>query len=206
MNRDRKAATEQETWAKLWPSQHAEKSVPTSQGAAYSDARRRAERGFAPEAKSGCASDAIDCVPRWICVEGAGRPVLADVGAGKSDLGFILYDLVFGPAGRGSVVGIEASGKACRIVAFTVADVRLRAHAVHRITIADSNDPRRLRRHSDGAPRLRHVATDDDRFALRHEAKTIALRVLLSGRSRATLLEEPRRTAATTVSPSYPAP
>jgi hypothetical protein len=35
-------------------------------------------------------------------------PVLADLGAGKSYLGFVLYDLYFGPAGRGRVVNVEA--------------------------------------------------------------------------------------------------
>ena len=35
------------------------------------------------------------------------QPVLADLGAGKSYLGFILYDLYFGPAGRGKVVAVE---------------------------------------------------------------------------------------------------
>jgi len=36
------------------------------------------------------------------------QPVLADLGAGKSYLGFILYDLYFGPAGRGRVTAVEA--------------------------------------------------------------------------------------------------
>src|ERR1700759_5556801 len=36
------------------------------------------------------------------------QPVLADLGAGKSYLGFVLYDLYFGPAGRGKVVAVEA--------------------------------------------------------------------------------------------------
>ncbi|HEV7959567.1 MAG TPA: SAM-dependent methyltransferase [Rhizomicrobium sp.] len=35
------------------------------------------------------------------------EPVLADLGAGKSYLGFILYDLYFRPAGRGRVVAVE---------------------------------------------------------------------------------------------------
>jgi hypothetical protein len=35
------------------------------------------------------------------------QPVLADLGAGKSYLGFILYDLYFGPAGRGRVLAVE---------------------------------------------------------------------------------------------------
>jgi hypothetical protein len=34
--------------------------------------------------------------------------VLADLGAGKSYLGFILYDLYFRPRGRGKVVAVEA--------------------------------------------------------------------------------------------------
>src|ERR1700679_2788059 len=36
------------------------------------------------------------------------EPVLADLGAGKSYLGFVLYDLYFGPAGRGKVIAVEA--------------------------------------------------------------------------------------------------
>src|ERR1700760_361772 len=36
------------------------------------------------------------------------RPVLADLGAGKSYLGFILYDLYFGSRGRGRVAAVEA--------------------------------------------------------------------------------------------------
>src|ERR1700761_3615245 len=35
------------------------------------------------------------------------EPVLADLGAGKSYLGFILYDLFFAKEGRGVVYGIE---------------------------------------------------------------------------------------------------
>lgn len=37
-----------------------------------------------------------------------GDVVLADHGAGKSYLGFILYDLVLKPSGRGRVIGVEA--------------------------------------------------------------------------------------------------
>src|SRR5207245_7482726 len=36
-----------------------------------------------------------------------GGPTLADHGAGKSYLGFILYDLYFKPLGRGQIYGIE---------------------------------------------------------------------------------------------------
>src|SRR5258708_22292173 len=36
------------------------------------------------------------------------QPVLADLGAGKSYLGFILYDLYFRAAGRGQVIAVAA--------------------------------------------------------------------------------------------------
>ena len=36
------------------------------------------------------------------------QPVLADLGAGKSYLGFILYDLYLRAAGRGRVIAVEA--------------------------------------------------------------------------------------------------
>ncbi|TFY99610.1 class I SAM-dependent methyltransferase [Ramlibacter rhizophilus] len=39
--------------------------------------------------------------------QGEGRPVLVDHGAGKSYLGFILYDLIFKPRGVGQVWGVE---------------------------------------------------------------------------------------------------
>ena len=35
------------------------------------------------------------------------QPVLADLGAGKSYLGLVLYDLYFAPAGRGEVIAVE---------------------------------------------------------------------------------------------------
>ena len=38
-------------------------------------------------------------------------PTLADHGAGKSYLGFILYDLFFKPSGRGEIYGIETRGE-----------------------------------------------------------------------------------------------
>jgi len=38
------------------------------------------------------------------------QPVLADLGSGKSYLGFVLYDLFFAKEGRGLVYGIEARG------------------------------------------------------------------------------------------------
>jgi hypothetical protein len=100
-------------------------------------------------------------------------PVLADLGAGKSYLGFILYELYFGPAGRGRVVGVESRPElvaAARAIATEsgfdrmefvegqIAEVRLeRADIVTALHACDT-------------------ATDEAiLFALRHDAKYVAL-------------------------------
>jgi hypothetical protein len=101
------------------------------------------------------------------------QPVLADLGAGKSYLGFVLYDLYFGPAGRGRVVAVEArsdliatakkiatdSGFArMDFVQGTIAAAQ--AGAVDIVTALHACD----------------TATDEAiRFALAHEAKYVAL-------------------------------
>jgi hypothetical protein len=101
-------------------------------------------------------------------------PVLADLGAGKSYLAFILYDLVFGPSGRGEIIAIEsraelmASAQALavqshfermRFVAAPIAEARIEG-AVDMVTALHACD----------------TATDDAiRFALKHEARHIAL-------------------------------
>jgi hypothetical protein len=51
---------------------------------------------------------AIDAALAEKDLKGEDGPVLADLGAGKSYLGFILYDLYLAKAGRGRVVNIEA--------------------------------------------------------------------------------------------------
>ena len=101
------------------------------------------------------------------------QPVLADLGAGKSYLGFILYDLYFRPAGRGKVVAVEARPElietAKRVAAesgFDRMDFLLgkitdsEIGAVDVVTALHACD----------------TATDEAiLFALRHEAKFIAL-------------------------------
>jgi len=101
-------------------------------------------------------------------------PVFADVGAGKSYLGFVLYDLILGPAGRGRMVGVETRGdlvakseqlakesgfERMKFVCAPIAQAKLDTE-VEMVTALHACD----------------TATDDAiHFALRHKAKAIAL-------------------------------
>jgi hypothetical protein len=101
------------------------------------------------------------------------QPVLADLGAGKSYLGFILYDLYFGPARRGRVIAVEtrpeliatakkiaaASGfSRMDFVQAKIADTEV--GAVDIVTALHACD----------------TATDEAiQFALKHQAKYVAL-------------------------------
>ena len=107
----------------------------------------------------------------------AERPdaTVADLGTGKSYLGFLLYDLVVGPAGYGSLVGIDvraelversqALAKACgfdrmSFMAGEIAGATLPGGRADMVTALHACD----------------TATDDAiRFALRHQAKVVAL-------------------------------
>src|SRR6185437_3178712 len=107
MARDRKLSDAKHALKELWPSQRSEQSVEllkalhilTRDGALNADSRRKLKqvlhltqllRPFLEE----MLAESED-------------PVLADLGAGKSYLGFILYDLILGPAGKGRVFGVE---------------------------------------------------------------------------------------------------
>jgi hypothetical protein len=169
------AAKDKEAWSKLWPSQHPEKSVPllqalhilTRDGTLNADSRRKLTQVLHLTQLLRPALDALLKEPN--------EPVLADVGAGKSYLGFILYDLVFGPAGHGRVVGVEARDKLVetsqalaaasgfermQFIASPIAEASVAGGRADMVTALHACD----------------TATDDAiRFALRHEAKVIAL-------------------------------
>jgi hypothetical protein len=175
MTRKHAAAKDKEAWSKLWPSQHPEKSVPllqalhilTRDGALNADSRRKLTQVLHLTQLLRPALDALLKEPN--------EPVLADVGAGKSYLGFILYDLVFGPAGRGRVVGVEAREKLVEasqalatasgfermgFIAAPIAEATIPGGRADMVTALHACD----------------TATDDAiRFALCHEAKVIAL-------------------------------
>ena|SRR3569832_368437 len=103
------------------------------------------------------------------------EPVLADLGAGKSYLGFILYDLYFAKQGRGTVYGVEARPDLIETSKRIAAESGFTRMRFLQNTIADASLP-------DGkadivtALHACDTATDEAiQFALRHEAKFIAL-------------------------------
>jgi hypothetical protein len=175
MKRKPAAEKDKEAWTKLWPSAHAEKSVPllqalhvlTRDGTLNADSRRKLTQVLHLTQLLRPALETLLTQPD--------EPVLADVGAGKSYLGFILYDLVFGPAGRGRVVGVEAREKlveSSRALATTSGFERMQFIAA---PIAEATIPGG-RADMVTALHACDTATDDAiRFALRHDAKTIAL-------------------------------
>ena len=175
MARKRKEGETKDVLAELWPAQRPEKSVAllkalhilTREGALNADSRRKLKQVLHLTQILRPALDAL--------LKNSEEPVLADLGAGKSYLGFVLYDLILGPAGRGCVVGVETRAdliEASRalalesdfdrmeFVASPIAETVLPGGRADMVTALHACD----------------TATDDAiRFALRHEAKTIAL-------------------------------
>jgi hypothetical protein len=173
--RKRKEAETKDVLAELWPAQRPEKSVAllkalhilTREGALNADSRRKLKQVLHLMQILRPALDAL--------LKDSEEPVLADLGAGKSYLGFVLYDLILGPAGRGRVVGVETRAdliEASRALALESDFDRMEFVAS---PIAETVLPGG---HADMVTALHacDTATDDAiRFALRHEAKTIAL-------------------------------
>lgn len=175
MKRKHAAAKDKESWQKLWPSRQPEKSVPLLQAlhiltrdeTLNADSRRKLTQVLH-------LTQLLRPALERLLAENE-EPVLADVGAGKSYLGFILYDLVFGPAGRGRVVGVDVREKLIEasralaaasgfermdFIAAPIAEATLPGGRADMVTALHACD----------------TATDDAiRFGLRHEAKVIAL-------------------------------
>ena len=99
-----RAANEKEMLKDLWPGQSVALlkalHILTHNGGLNADSRRKLKQ---VQHLAQLIKPAIDAA-----LKEKAQPVLADLGAGKSYLGFILYDLYFGPAGRGKVIAVEA--------------------------------------------------------------------------------------------------
>src|SRR6185436_694272 len=101
-------------------------------------------------------------------------PVLADLGAGKSYLAFILYDLVFGPKGRGEIFAVEARSELMEGARKLAADSQFERMRFIAAPIAEAKVDRPV----DMVTALHacDTATDDAiKFAIKHDAKHIAL-------------------------------
>lgn len=169
-----KPTAAQQSWAELWPSREPRKSEPllqalhilTRDGKLNADSRRKLKQvlhlvQFLRPAIEAALARSED-------------PVFADVGAGKSYLGFVLYDLILAEAGRGRMVGVEtredlvtmsralaaeSAFERMKFICAPIAEAKLDTE-VEMVTALHACD----------------TATDDAiRFALRHKAKTIAL-------------------------------
>ena len=167
--------TAQDLWTELWPSREPQKSAPllkalhilTRDGKLNADSRRKLKQvlhlvQFLRPSIAAALARSED-------------PVFADVGAGKSYLGFVLYDLILAEAGRGRIFGVETredlvaksqalaaeSGfERMQFICAPIADAKLPESEIEMVTALHACD----------------TATDDAiRFALRHKAKTIAL-------------------------------
>ncbi len=175
MARNRKKALENSALAELWPSQRPEKSVAllkalhilTREGALNADSRRKLKQVLHLTQILRPSLEAL--------LKESEEPVLADLGAGKSYLGFLLYERILGPAGRGRVVGVEARTElieASRRLAKESGFERMDfvSSPIAQATLSDGRVDMVTALHACD------TATDDAiRFALRHEAKTIAL-------------------------------
>jgi hypothetical protein len=161
--------------ADVWPGQAQENSVAllkalhilTRDGALNQDARRKLKQVLHLVQLLRPSLDALL----------AEQPdaVIADLGTGKSYLGFILYDLVIGPLGSGNIVGVDVRAELVeqsqklateshftrmKFVAGEIAGTMLPDGRADMVTALHACD----------------TATDDAiRFALHHEAKVIAL-------------------------------
>ena len=105
-------------------------------------------------------------------------PTLADHGAGKSYLGFILYDLFFKPLGKGEIYGIETRGEL--VAASQALAQRLgfaRMHFLH-TSVAESSSSQALPDRFDMVTALHacDTATDDAmEFGLQKQARYMVL-------------------------------
>ena len=159
----------------LWPSANPENSVAllkalhilTPDGRLNADSRRKLKQVLHLVQLLRPALDAL--------LAEKDSPVIVDLGPGKSYLGFILYDLIVGPSGRGRIYGVDSRlelVERCRALAASMGFERMEflAQPIEEATMADGRADMVTALHACD------TATDDAiRFALRHDARVVAL-------------------------------
>jgi hypothetical protein len=107
-----------------------------------------------------------------------GHPTLADHGAGKSYLGFILYDLFFQPRGLGHIYGIETRSELVERSRELAARLGFERMSFLHLSAADAADAAGLPQQVDMVTALHacDTATDDAiAFGLRKQARFMVL-------------------------------
>jgi hypothetical protein len=110
--------------------------------------------------------------------EQEGHPTLADHGAGKSYLGFILYDLFFRPLGRGHIYGIETREELVARSRALAQRLGFERMSFLHLSAAEAADAAQLPERIDVVTALHacDTATDDAiAFALRKQARYLVL-------------------------------
>ena len=159
-----------EPWREVWPGSSPALlqalHILTREGALNADSRRKLKQVLHLVQLLRPAVEAV--------LAAREAPVIADCGAGKSYLGFILYDLILREAGRGSVVGIEARPDLVAAAATIARDAGFARVQFLESPIAEA----RIDGPVDIVTALHacDTATDDAlAFALAHEARFVAL-------------------------------
>ena len=178
MARRRKAAAvaaAPDDLAELWPGQSVELlkalHILTPEGRLNQDSRRNLKQVQHLVKQLRPALDRL--------YEREADPLIVDLGAGKSYLGLILYDLVIGPAKRGSLAAIEMRADLAATAAAIARDSgfdRVRFVAAPILSAAAEAAMGGRRASLVTALHACDTATDDAiRFALKHDAAAIAL-------------------------------
>lgn len=110
--------------------------------------------------------------------EQEGHPTLADHGAGKSYLGFILYDLFFRERGQGNIYGIETRAELVERSRALAARLGFERMRFLHLSAAEAADAAQLPEQIDMVTALHacDTATDDAiAFALRKKARFVVL-------------------------------
>ena len=176
MTEDRKLVAKKspETLAELWPGRSVELlkalHILTREGRLNQDSRRKLKQVYH-------LFQFIEKLLLELPEEGA-HASLADHGAGKSYLGFILYDLFFGPRGGGRVYGIETRADLVEKSRALAKQLGFDRMAFLNISAAESADAAELPRQIDVVTALHacDTATDDAiAFGLAKQARFMVL-------------------------------
>jgi hypothetical protein len=167
----RRGGNPRDALGELWPGQSVALlkalHILTREGAMNADSRRKLKQVLH---LAQLIKPALD----WAFAQKE-QPVLADLGAGKSYLGFVLYDLFFAKQGKGHVYGVEARADLIATSRRIAAESGFARMSFIESSIASAELPGG---HADVVTALHACDTATDEailFAIRSDAKFVAL-------------------------------